>query len=174
LKINKILLVKLYIYHIEIQRASYNFINLLYATYYKAIRNKDFVSYEGYFDIHNSDVFILIYLFILIFFSKIITTKIVRQSVLNFYLKDKSLDLNKNYYVNGLLSFIENKKIKNKKIKKFVLVNKFKGLLLNKLTILENLKIKKNVNFSFFDFILYLCRKIEFQKFNNSFDFEKK
>ena len=188
-KINSTLLVKIFIYHIELQRTSYKFINLLYASYYKAIRNKDFVPYKGFFDIHNSDVFVLIYLFILIFFSKIGISKIVRQKVLKLCLKDKKIEEIKISYTNEVLLFLENRNIENKQIeevnkkstkiiKKYLLKNKFNTLLLTKLSKLENFEFKNNegisVEFSFFDFILYSCKKIEFQKFNNSFDFYKK
>ena len=135
-KFNKILLIKLFIYHIELQKVSYKFINNLYRVYYKVIRQKEFIPYKNYFDIHNSDLFILIFIFIQIFFFK--NLKYISRIFFNkFKFKKDKLDYLKNYQLKNL------------------------GLIDNNL----------NEDFSFFDFFLYLCRKINFQKYNNSFNF---
>jgi hypothetical protein len=135
-KFNKILLIKLFIYHLELQKVSYKFINNLYMAYYKVIRQKEFIPYKNYFDIHNSDLFILIFIFIQIFFFKNFK-KFSRKKLNKFNFKNEELDFLKNYQ-------------------------------LNKLRLIDNFLIE---DFSFFDFFLYLCRKINFQKFNNSFNF---
>ena len=161
------MLIKLFIYHIELQRISYDFINQIYSTYYKVIRNKEIIPYDGFFEVHNSDLFVLIYLFIEIFFSIVIINKLNRQNFIGRYLKNEDMQNFKTYYIEGLLSVLNKDGIKNiKKVKvgKYLFKSEYFNSLysknLIKLEILDNkYKELQNIKFSFFDFIMryFIC-----------------
>jgi hypothetical protein len=163
------------------EKLSYKFINNIYKSYYSLIKKKRKLLPDYYFTVHNADLFI----FIFVFFNLILFKK-------NINLTDKSkmnqMDL-KNYY--NLISrrffdkynnyFLKNNKLKiNKqsfKFKKFFKLLNYNNSLryketknkLEKLDIDKNFKIKNNkLNTYFLNFNLYLFRKVNFMKYNNS------
>ena len=184
LKYNKLIIINIYIYHTDLEKLSYKFFNRMYEAYYKKIKDKNIKLPLNFFIVHNSDVFIYIFLFYNLFF-KLIDKKIENKN------KFINMHLNLNIFANKLLNcyndlLVEcmNKSINNNnnnfydnyknKINEILNTNEFiylKGLV-EKINADENYIIKNNymANY-FFYFFLYLCRKIDFRKYNNSFNF---
>lgn len=159
-----------------LQKMSYTFINYLYTTYYKSIRLKEFLPYSYYFEMHNSDLFILIYLFIQYFYDNKIINKLKR-------VKNFNLGNFEDFYKLKILSIFDRtnnfKNLQNLKFKRFlrsykltkIQIKFFTKFLFDKLLLIDSKFLNMFKDFSFFDFILYICRKIKFQKYNHSFDF---
>jgi len=194
-KFNKFYIIKLYIYHIDLEKVSYEFINQIYTIYYKNLKSKRKELPKVFFFLHNSDLFLFLFVFYSLLFKPFkIFKKIKRlknlnkiKSLNNYNLLDYNFSKNvinlKNKIIkNKIIKNIELKKKLNKYYKFFFNLNQnfdlnliYKKLFYNKSDFDKLFYIKNNFIFTCFYYIYsYIAKKINFKKYNNSWDFYNK
>jgi hypothetical protein len=191
-KFNKQYIIKLFIYHIDLERISYNFINTVYGIYYKLIKEKRKLLFDKFFTLHNSDLFIFIFIFFNIFFKNI-RNKLKKINIKNLEkINNYTNLLNEKLNDNLLNNLLKNNKYKEKETKNQKIYNRNQKLF-NKSEFdvrfnnenlkfyFENLDIdvnyiikKNNLSNYFLNNFLYIAKKLDFRKYNSSWDFDFK
>jgi hypothetical protein len=140
-KINKFYFVKIFIYQIDLEKSSYEYINEIFVCYYKILKQLTFINYKNkkvdknikckkYISyLHNADLFVYFYLFFL------------------FFSKQENIEKDKDF-----INFLnENKYNKDKKILNYKnnIFRKFLNLLIFRLKniCLEDKKILKDYDY---------------------------
>jgi hypothetical protein len=197
IKYNKIYVVNVHIYHIDFERLSYECINRLYSSFFSYNRNHKIKKSSNFYKsiINNMDVY-----FFLILSYKMLKRKYKKKNkkYLNLNLFFKSNDF-KDYYkkllvicnelvINKFLFKNQDSKNEARKVSKFnkvVYANYSKFLFKNKifkdyvyksyksnvkLSGYEKKKIGSGFNFTSFEFIMYLLKKVGFSFKNKIFN----
>lgn len=144
-------IVKIFLYHLELEKISYKLMNNIYVNYYKKLKTKSYKLLPDFWFLHNADLYAFIFLFYNIFFKKfkkLKKKKKIRRTI--------ELDMDKD--IIDIINKFNGMIISNIKSKNYI-TNNMDLYIKN----LEN-KLQKSVNL--YDLIDF---RIEMQKAENKY-----
>jgi hypothetical protein len=183
IKINKLYFVKIFLYQIDLEKSSYEYINVLFKNYYESLKKYTYINYrsinkskkeiagnkfKSYIsDLHNADFLIYYYLYY-IYFSKILDDNILLQN--NYNINKKFLKYTNKVYDEFMILLMERLKVicfikkKSNLVRKTELDNKAK--LLNIFPILFRFEQKEKLKKSEYK----ILDNFQTEKFENKKD----